>query len=202
MRQIEEQITSAIMLGYGKSVGNTTVTNSPLPKDPGASWRQQHWPTQKRLAPGAFDEDRKHRAINVYLHGNLIAEIHQWETVSGESFHTVRFDDCGWKTRTTSSRINAIAEVLGVPGVSQVKGEWFFTRPLWTRNVEVHQTRLARCPFDNRVFIANVPDQRMLAMLNEVDPGLWLRRNSTVRSVLRESCALFSFEACIQEAAA
>ena len=119
-----------------------------------------------------------------------------------DRFHTVRFDDCGWKTRTTSSRINAIAEVLGVPGVSQIKGEWFFTRPLWTRNVEVHQTRLARCPFDNRVFIANVPDQRMLAMLNEVDPGLWLRRNSTVRSVLRESRALFSFEACIQEAAA
>ena len=193
MRQIEEEITAAIMLGYGKSVGNTTVTNSPLPQDPGVSWR---------LAPGAFHEDRKHRAINVYLHGNLIAEIHQWETVSGESFHTVRFDDCGWKTRTTSSRINAIAEVLGVPGVSQIKGEWFFTRPLWTRNVEVHQTRLARCPFENRVFIANVPDQRMLAMLNEVDPGLWLRRNSTVRSVLRESRALFSFEACIQEAAA
>tara|TARA_A100001037_G_scaffold243156_1_gene223766 strand:+ start:66 stop:656 length:591 start_codon:yes stop_codon:yes gene_type:complete len=196
MRQIEYDITAAIMLGYGKSVGNTTVTNSPLPQDPGVSWR---------LAPGAFHEDRKHRAINVYLHGNLIAEIHQWETVSGESFHTVRFDDCGWKTPTTKSRINAIAEVLGVPGVSQVKGEWFFHRPLWTGDAE-EQTQRSRRPsgpvFSNRVFIANVPDQRMLTMLNEVDPGLWLRRNSTLSSTLREGRALMAFEACVQEAAA
>ena len=70
-----------------------------------------------------------------------------------------------------------------------------FYPALWTRNVEVHQTRLARCRFDHSVFIANVTDERMLAMLTR-----WtLRcgcRNSTVRSG-----ALGSALACIRRPA-
>jgi hypothetical protein len=60
-----------------------------------------------------------HDKSQVYLHGNLIAEI-------GPTY--IELFDGGWQTVTTKSRLNAILSEHGVSGegVFQKKGEWFF----------------------------------------------------------------------------
>ena len=57
--------------------------------------------------------------IDVYLHNNLIARV-DWETMC------VYLSSAGWETRTTASRLNAIAREFGVRGVSQKGWLWFF----------------------------------------------------------------------------
>jgi hypothetical protein len=61
-----------------------------------------------------------HDKSQVYLHGNLIAEI-------GPTY--IELFDGGWQTPTTKSRLNAILREHGLPGegVFQKKGQWFFS---------------------------------------------------------------------------
>lgn len=61
-----------------------------------------------------------HDKSQVYLHGNLIAEI-------GPTY--IQLFDGGWQTPTTKSRLNAILREHGIgnEGVFQKKGEWFFS---------------------------------------------------------------------------
>jgi hypothetical protein len=60
-----------------------------------------------------------HDKSQVYLHGNLIAEV-------GPTY--IQLFDGGYQTQTTKSRLNAILSEHGVgdEGVFQKKGEWFF----------------------------------------------------------------------------
>jgi len=60
-----------------------------------------------------------HDKSQVYLHGNLIAEI-------GPTY--VQLFDGGWQTKTTKSRLNAVLREHGLPSESvfQKAGEWFF----------------------------------------------------------------------------
>jgi hypothetical protein len=60
-----------------------------------------------------------HDKSQVYLHGNLIAEI-------GPTY--IELFDGGYQSNTTKSRLNAILSEHGIPGegVFQKKGEWFF----------------------------------------------------------------------------
>jgi hypothetical protein len=55
---------------------------------------------------------------DVYLHGNLIARI-------GETW--MELFDCGYQTKTTKSRLNALLSAFGCPNeyIFQRKGEWF-----------------------------------------------------------------------------
>jgi len=55
---------------------------------------------------------------DVYLHGNLIARI-------GETW--MELFDCGYQTKTTKSRLNALLSAFGMEGeyIFQKKGEWF-----------------------------------------------------------------------------
>lgn len=55
---------------------------------------------------------------DVYLHNNLIAQI---DYKKGE----VCLRSCGWKTNTTKSRLNAICDMLGMPGICQENYEWY-----------------------------------------------------------------------------
>jgi hypothetical protein len=61
-----------------------------------------------------------HDKSQVYLHGNLIAEI-------GPTY--IELFDGGWQSNTTKSRLNAILREHGIgnEGVFQKKGEWFFS---------------------------------------------------------------------------
>lgn len=60
--------------------------------------------------------------FKVYLFGNLIA--------SGKDAGLVtRLDDCGYRTVTTKSRLNAMIDNLpmGIGGIYQRKGDWFYS---------------------------------------------------------------------------
>ena len=54
---------------------------------------------------------------DVYLHGNLIARI-------GETW--MELFDCGYQTKTTKSRLNALLAAFGCPNeyIFQRKGQW------------------------------------------------------------------------------
>ena len=56
------------------------------------------------------------KITNVYLHGNMIASY---------SMGNWSFTIHGWNTPTTKSRINALANQWGRPGVCQKKGKLF-----------------------------------------------------------------------------
>ena len=57
------------------------------------------------------------KEIQVRLHGNLIARIYP--------FHKVVISTCGWKTKTTKSRINAILHHYNKPGIYQKDYIWY-----------------------------------------------------------------------------
>ena len=97
------------------------------------SWGQAN--TQVIVA-SALDHD----LIRVYLHRNLICELHVYQ-----SWFLVRFDHCEWLTPTTKSRLNALAQHLGFDPIRQVGGEWYWqgdkSRPFdhrkdWMRVIE------------------------------------------------------------------
>lgn len=69
----------------------------------------------------------------VYLHGNQIAEI-DW---AGKLMF---LSNCGWKTTTTKSRLNAVLRELK-PGTSiyQKKGEWYVHTPESTEEFDKSQ---------------------------------------------------------------
>lgn len=50
----------------------------------------------------------------VFLHGNLIAEVSYDE--SNDHFYSVRLFDGGWQSKTTKSRLNALLSAFGTPG--------------------------------------------------------------------------------------
>jgi hypothetical protein len=54
--------------------------------------------------------------INVYLHGNPIAQIDS---------KTVEVCDCGWNTPTTKSRLNVILHEFCKAGIYQKKHRWY-----------------------------------------------------------------------------
>jgi len=96
-------------------------------------WKQAN--TQVTVA-SALDHD----LIRVYLHDNLICDLHVYQ-----SWFLVRFDHCGWLTNTTKSRLNAIAHHLGFDPIRQIDGEWYWqgdkSRPFdhrkdWMRVIE------------------------------------------------------------------
>jgi len=69
-----------------------------------------------------FSSDKSN--CSIYLHGNLICEVWPDE---------IYFQDAGWKTNTTKSRINIISNFFGVPGVYQRQGKWFVDKKTpWT----------------------------------------------------------------------
>lgn len=57
----------------------------------------------------------------VYLHNNLIARVEP---------DAVTINNCGWRSNTTKSRLNAILHEFCGAGISQTNFEWFLT----TRN--------------------------------------------------------------------
>ena len=105
-----------------------------------SSWAQAN--TQVVVSDG---DD--HKKIRVYLHGNLICDLHVYEL-----WFLVRFDHCGWKTRTTKSRLNAIAQHLGFGSIRQIDGEWY-----WHND----KARFTSRPFDHREDYMRVIDTQL-----------------------------------------
>lgn len=64
-----------------------------------------------------FSSDKK--VCSIHLHGNLICRLWPDE---------IAFYDAGWKSNTTKSRINSIANFFGVPGVYQHKFDWWIDK--------------------------------------------------------------------------
>ena len=60
----------------------------------------------------------------IYLHGHLIAEY----TYQGMKLEV---NNCGWATRTTKSRLNALIQFVegGLSGIYQKRGQWYLKRP-------------------------------------------------------------------------
>lgn len=113
MRKIEEAMIRAILKRQSWTGSNTEV-----------------------VVASALDHD----LIRVYLHRNLICELHVYQ-----SWFLVRFDHCGWLTNTTKSRLNALAYHLGFDPIRQIDGEWYWAgdkaRPFdhrkdWMRVIE------------------------------------------------------------------
>lgn len=59
----------------------------------------------------------------VRLHGNLIAIIWPGQEVT--------LSDCGWRSPTTKSRLNALASYFELPQFSTKKGQWYCGNKLW-----------------------------------------------------------------------
>ena len=60
--------------------------------------------------------------INIKLHGHTICTVAVG--LAGVSAK-IQFNTCGFTTRITKSRINLIADALGVDGIYQKKSKWF-----------------------------------------------------------------------------
>lgn len=68
------------------------------------------------------------RAIQVYLHNNLIAEI---------KGSTLYLSDCGYQTKTTKSRLNAILDYFNIQSTVYSKNyQWYLgnigSNEVWT----------------------------------------------------------------------
>ena len=67
--------------------------------------------------------------LSVKLHGNEICNVTVGEdsamSDAGKESTRIEFSTCGFTTRITKSRINLIADALGVDGIYQKKSKWF-----------------------------------------------------------------------------
>ena len=63
---------------------------------------------------------------SVYLHGNVIAEV----SVGYQTVCVCR-DDCGWRTVTTKSRLNALADAFGCERIYQHDHVWYIGGNKW-----------------------------------------------------------------------
>jgi len=81
---------------------------------------KQHFKSANtEVVPTVFEHgDRRIDRINVYLHGNPIAQIHP---------DCVNICDCGWQTTTTKSRLNVILRELCGAGIYQKNHTWYGT---------------------------------------------------------------------------
>ena len=81
---------------------------------------KQHFKSANtEVVPTVFEHgDRRIDRINVYLHGNPIAQIHP---------DCVDICDCGWQTTTTKSRLNVILRELCGAGIYQKNHTWYGT---------------------------------------------------------------------------
>lgn len=71
------------------------------------------------VVPTVFKHgDHEINRINVYLHGNPIAQIRP---------DCVDICDCGWQTTTTKSRLNVILRELCGAGIYQKNHTWYGT---------------------------------------------------------------------------
>jgi len=69
------------------------------------------------------------KEIQVKLHRNLIARIFP--------FDRMIISSCGWETKTTKSRLNAILSHYGKPGIYQEKYIWYIGTEEFFDNMEI-----------------------------------------------------------------
>ena len=91
MRKIEQEMIKTILSSRDWKSGNTEVRTS---------------------TSGIY---REPNIVEVLLHNNIIARMHYGEGDNGTGW-TMNLTNCGWATRTTHSRLNAIIE--GITGLS------------------------------------------------------------------------------------
>jgi len=104
IQAIRDLIGNADFCGSYKRIGNTEV---------------RQWHDGPSHTPGY------RRVIEVRLHGNTIAHVYP-------DISRIFVRDCGWRTATTKSRLNAILGALGGGDqISQVRGEWRTSRGEW-----------------------------------------------------------------------
>lgn len=71
-------------------------------------------------------------AVMVELHGNRICRITK---TAGQNGYTLEFNNAGWPTATTKSRINAIASEFSANGRVEQKDYSWFWRQTVSRNL-------------------------------------------------------------------
>lgn len=104
MRKIEKQMLAAIRNGKSFKMDNTEVT------------ARTRWPS--------------YYACEVKLHGRCIAAL-RFRSIISECPHAIHYSACGWNTRTTRSRINALFNAFGKSprdGVHTSKGAMYRTQ--------------------------------------------------------------------------
>jgi hypothetical protein len=63
--------------------------------------------------------------VSIYLFGNKIAFRSDYKGATGSDFMVIT--TCGWPTRTTKERLNALPNVH----ISQLKGMWYLNGNRW-----------------------------------------------------------------------
>lgn len=63
--------------------------------------------------------------VKVLLHGNLIAKVYD---------KSLYLCDCGYQTKITKSRLNAILSHFGFPLIYANKKQWYIGDEVWTGN--------------------------------------------------------------------
>lgn len=81
----------------------------------------------------AYQKDNTRVAVNsdgyflkVELHGHVIAEIYATKQL--------RLSDCGFQTKTTKSRLNAILSHFNLPTISTKNFQWYIGDEKWKGN--------------------------------------------------------------------
>jgi hypothetical protein len=70
----------------------------------------------------------------VYLHGKCIAQGHM-NPPAGKQFAWIRLSDCGWRTSTTKSRLNALCDHFGFDRIHQHKHVWYHGDEPWHTSI-------------------------------------------------------------------
>jgi hypothetical protein len=112
MRKIEAQMIQAI-----REALNNAAADGQIMKAGNTEVRQVHH--------GVAHTMGYYRELEVRLHGSLIGVVEP-------DLMRLRLDDCGYKTATTKSRLNALLSAF-VPGqgLHQTKGDWFCGTDEW-----------------------------------------------------------------------
>lgn len=90
------------------------------------------------FANGNTTVSHENGVSNVYLHGNNIVRVTE---------KSVLFNDCGWQTRTTKSRINAVLRAFTKSEVASNGGRWMLT----TRDGNITRSNIIPLGSWNRV---------------------------------------------------
>ena len=92
----------------------------------GEAERVEKWQTRMHWGSGNTAVYVKHDGVVVVmLHGNVIAEFDS-ALCGARNCRGLKLDDCGWRTNTTKSRLNALLGAFREGSrIYQKKGEWF-----------------------------------------------------------------------------
>lgn len=99
--------------------------------------------------------------IKVELHGNLIAQI--WVDSK------LMFSDCGYQTKTTKSRLNAILNHFELPTIYSINFQWYIGTEVWNGNTS---HLILDKKKEESVYTFKIPENCLSLIFNDDASGL------------------------------